>query len=113
MKYLFQFLIIIAFSFVGEVLHHIIPLPVPAGIYGIVLMFLCLELRLVPLSAIKETGDFLVKIMPIMFLPAAVGLLSVWDAVADKWVEYLVICIVTTLIVMFVSGKVTDWVLKK
>jgi len=113
MKHLFQFLIIIIFSFIGEFLHHFIPLPIPACIYGIVIMFLCLELHIVPLSAVKETGDFLVKIMPIMFVPAAVGLLSVWDSIADKWFEYLVICLVTTLIVMFISGKVTDWVLKK
>ena len=47
MKYLIQFLIIIAFSFAGELLHYCLPLPIPASIYGIILLFLALEMFLI------------------------------------------------------------------
>ena len=76
MKYLRQFLIILFVSFLGEVLNYLIPLPIPASIYGILLMFLALELHIIPLSAVRETGRFLIEIMPVMFIPAAVGLLK-------------------------------------
>lgn len=39
MKFISQFGVILALSFLGEVLHRWIPLPVPASIYGIVLLF--------------------------------------------------------------------------
>ena len=43
MKYLFQFLIIVAISFMGELLHYVIALPIPASIYGIILLFAALQ----------------------------------------------------------------------
>ena len=73
MKFVLQFLIIMVFAFVGELLHYFIPLPIPARIYGIVLLFLALELKVVKVSDIEQTSSFLIAIMPLMFLPPAVG----------------------------------------
>ena len=53
MKFVFQFLIIMVFAFAGELLHHFIPLPIPASIYGIVLLYIALELKLVKVKDIK------------------------------------------------------------
>ena len=79
MKYLKQFGIIIGISFVGEILHRVIPLPVPASIYGIVLLFVLLESKILPIDSVRETGKFLVEIMPVMFIPAAVDRLLEFD----------------------------------
>ena len=76
MKYLKQFLIIIAFSFLGELLHYLLPLPIPASIYGIILLFTALELKWIKVKDIFETSSFLIAIMPVMFIPAAVGLVD-------------------------------------
>ena len=75
MKYIRQFLWILLFSFVGEVLKYLIPLPVPASIYGLVLLFVALLSGVIRLEAIREVSQFLIEIMPLMFIPAAVGLL--------------------------------------
>ena len=58
MEYVFQFGVILLVTFVGEILHALIPLPVPAGIYGLVLMFVCLKTGLIPLRKIKKAADF-------------------------------------------------------
>ena len=112
MKYIKQFLIILAVSFVGEILHAIIPLPIPASIYGLVLMFLCLLVKLFPTEAVKETGAFLVEIMPMMFIPAAVGLLVYWGELKRMLVPVLLTITVVTVIVMAVSGRVTQAVIR-
>ncbi len=78
MKYLKQFLIILVISFIGEVLKALLPLPVPASIYGMVILFVCLVTGVIRLDAVKETGRFLIEIMPVMFIPAGVGLMSSW-----------------------------------
>lgn len=111
MKYIQQFSIIALISLIGEALHHLIPLPIPASIYGVVLLFVCLETKIVPLSAVKETGLFLVSLMQIMFIPATVGLIDTWSVFAPNWIAYTVIIIVSTFAVMLVSGKVTQWVI--
>lgn len=112
MKYVIQFLIIAAFAFVGELLHWFIPLPIPASIYGIVLLFIALELKWVKVSDIREVSSFLIAVMPIMFIPAAAGLMESWGAVKSSVWEYALITIVSTFVVMGVSGAVTQFVIR-
>ncbi len=112
MKYLKQFLIILTISFAGETLYHLIPLPIPASIYGILILFTLLETKILPLSAVKETGKFLIEIMPVMFIPAAVGLLESWEILSGSWVSYAVITVCTTFLVMIVSGHVTQAIMR-
>lgn len=113
MKYLKQFMIILVLSFIGEVLHAILPLPIPGSIYGIVILFLLLEIKLLSLAEIEETGKFLIEIMPIMFIPPAVGLIDVWDVILPSWIPYTIITVVSTFLVMVVAGKVTQAVMRK
>ena len=83
MKYILQFEIIIAISLIGELLNRIIPLPIPASIYGMVILFTALCTGLIKLSAVRETGKFLIYIMPMMFIPATVGLLESWSVMQE------------------------------
>ncbi len=113
MRYLKQFFLIILFSFLGEGLNAWIPLPIPASIYGLILLFLALASGVIRLSQVKEVADFFIKIMPVLFIPAAVGLMNYWEVLESIWLSVLIIIIVTTILVMVVSGKVTQWVLRK
>ena len=113
MKLLKQFLIILFVSFLGEILNYLILLPIPASIYGILIMFLALELHIISLSSVKDAGRFLIEIMPVMFIPAAVGLLNAWNILKPNWIIYTVIMFATTFIVMILSGKVTQAVIRK
>ncbi|MBQ8732248.1 MAG: CidA/LrgA family protein [Oscillospiraceae bacterium] len=112
MKYIKQGGIILGVSFVGEILHFLIPLPIPAGIYGIILMFLCLQTRLIPLAEVETTADFLVEMMPIMFVPAAVGVMEALGLLGSLWLAYLLVTVVSTLLVMLCSGWVTQGLIR-
>ena len=113
MKYVKQLGIIMTLSFVGEVLHEIVPLPIPANIYGIVLMFLCLECGILKVSSVKEVSSVLIEVMPLMFIPAAVGLLDTWGFIQNAWIAYLVTTVVSTFVVLFVAGRVTQFVIRR
>lgn len=113
MKYLKQMMIILGVSLAGEILHEILPLPVPASIYGIVGMFILLYTGLVRVDQIKETSSFLIEIMSVMFIPAAVGLISSWDMLKSSWLSYLAVVLISTVVVMAVSGLVTQLVIEK
>ncbi|MBD8970594.1 MAG: CidA/LrgA family protein [Prevotella sp.] len=113
MKFLIQFMIIIAFSFLGELLHYILPLPIPASIYGIVLLFVALELKWVKVKDIRETSSFLIAVMPVMFIPAAVGLIDSWKSIGNSWLEYIIVTVLTTFVVMGVSGWITQFVIQR
>ncbi|GHU59613.1 antiholin-like protein LrgA [Clostridia bacterium] len=76
MKYIWQSLIIIAISCAGELMKFLLPLPIPAGVYGMVLLFALLMLRVIKLHQIRRTAMFLIEIMPLLFVPAGVGLMT-------------------------------------
>ena len=108
MKYMKQFGVILAISLLGELLNHLIPLPVPASIYGLILMLAALCSGLLRVSDVKETAVFLIEIMPMMFIPAGVGLLNAWDKLKPVLVPVIVIMFISTIAVMGISGKVTQ-----
>lgn len=112
MKLLYQFGIILGMSFLGEVLHALIPLPIPASIYGLVLMLVCLGTKVIKLSQVKIAADFLIDIMPPMFIPAAVGIVVVWADLQEILVPILVITVVSTIVVMACTGKVSQAVIR-
>lgn len=105
MRYLKQFMMILAFSFLGEALHFILPLPIPASIYGLITFIICLYTKCVSLSEVKETSSFLLEIMPFLFVPSAVGLIKMWNVLASVWFPFVVITVVSTFVVIAVSGK--------
>ena len=112
MKYILQFEIIIAISLIGELLNRIIPLPIPASIYGMVILFTALCTGVIKLSAVRETGKFLIYIMPMMFIPATVGLLESWSVMQEFLTAIIVISLVSTVLVMVFTGHVTQYIIK-
>ena len=112
-KVIRQFLIIILISFAGELLHAILPLPVPASIYGLLILLAGLQTKVIPLKAVDEAGGFLIEIMPMLFIPAGVGLMVSWGALKPVIIPISIIIVVTTILVMAVSGRIAQFILKK
>lgn len=112
MKYIKQFLIILLISFIGEGLNYVIPAPVPASIYGMIILFVCLCTGIVRLEAVKDTGRFLIEIMPLMFIPAGVGLMESWGVLKPLLLPVLIITAVSLVAVMAVSGRLSQRVIK-
>lgn len=108
MKFLKQFTIILFITFLGEMLHYFLPLSVPGSIYGLVMLFLCLEFGVVKVETIRETALWLLEMIPVMFVPAGAGLLKSWGALRPILWQVTVITLVSTVAVMVVSGRVTQ-----
>ncbi len=112
MRYMKQLGIIFAVTCVGEILKYLIPLSIPASIYGLVIMLTLLITRRVKLQQVQDVADFLIEIMPMMFIPAAVGLLVSWKQLQSMLMPIIVIMFVSTVVVMVVTGKVSDFLTK-
>lgn len=97
----------------GEILKYLLPLPIPGSIYGLVLMLLFLSLKVIKIESVREVGEFLIEIMPVMFIPAGVGLITAWGQLKTMLVPVGIITVVTTFLVMIVTGKVTEMMLKR
>lgn len=113
MKHVLQFLVILIISFLGEALSTLIPLPVPASIYGLVILFTCLCTGLIPLHLIKGTGSFLIDTMSLTFIPAGVGLMNSWGLLRPILAPVTAVLVISTVVVMAVSGTVTQAVRRR
>ncbi len=108
MKYVKQSSIIFGITMAGEFLYTLLPLPVPAGVYGLFLLLAGLCTGIIKLEHIEETGNFLLEIMPLMFIPVTVGLIENYDLMKSVAIPLIVISIVSTVIVMATTGKITE-----
>jgi len=111
-KYLRQISIILAFTFTGELLNRLIPVLIPASVYGMILLFLALRLKLVKLDAVRETGYFLIALMPVLFVAPLVNLLDVWGLIAPNLLPIAFVIILSTFLTFGVSGATTQAILQ-
>lgn len=112
MKHLKQIAIILAVSFAGEALHSIIPLPVPGSIYGLLIMLALLMTGAVKIHEVKAVGDWLITLMPIMFVAPTAGLISGFDSYRGFIIPIIVIVLVTTPLTMVVTGKTVEGLMR-
>ena len=112
MKYVRQFWIILLISAMGEALHVLIPLPVPASVYGLVIMLIALGTHIIKLEQVKEAAEFLIEIMPVMFIPAGVGLMASWGVLKPMIIPVSIITVVTVVTVMAASGRISQTIIR-
>ena len=108
MKYFKQFGIIAGVSFVGELLYAVLPFPIPASVYGLVLMVILLMTKIVKLDMIEETANFMISMMGIFFIPSSVGLMNSFGVMRGSVVQLLLMCVISTVVVMVVTGLVAQ-----
>lgn len=112
MKYIKQFAIIILISFLGEVLSRVLPFSIPASVYGLFLMLIALMTKVIKPAQVKDVSNFLMDVMPIMFVPSSVGIMVSWGLLKDILVPALIVSMLGTLLVMIASGKTVDLLVK-
>lgn len=112
MKYIKQLTIIMVVSFLGECVRALLPFKIPASVYGLVIMLVALMTGIVKLEAVKDTAEFFIQNMPVLFIPPTVGLLAAWPLFKNMAVPFCIICFFTTIIVMLVTGHVSQFIIR-
>lgn len=112
-KYLFQFARILVFCFLGEILHAVLPLPLPSSIYGLILLLLALRLNVIRMEDVKEVGLFLTGIFPLLFVPAAAGVMELWAEMGSMLLPILLAIFPVTVLVLITSGHTTQALVRR
>ena len=113
MKYLSQFLYILLFSLLGELLQACLPLPIPAAIYGLLLLLFALMTGLLKEKQVSEASEFLISLLPVLFVPPLAKILLYWDLISPHAAAIIIICVVSTVFIFAISGLVTKWLQKR
>ena len=113
LKILYPFSVILSLSFLGELLNHLLPLPIPASVYGLLLLFLSLKLNIVKLEKIESLGNAMISLLPILFVPPVVNLLACWEVVQQNLLAIAAIVLLSTILVFGISGKISQLIMDR
>ena len=89
-------------------LHAVLPLPVPASVYGLVLLLAAMNFKIIKLEDVKEVGTYLTGIFPLLFVPAAAGVMELWAEMGDMLLPIIIAIIPVTVLVMVSAGRTTQ-----
>lgn len=112
MNYIFQLAIIFGISFIGEVLNVLLPLPVPASVYGLVILFVLLCTKIVKLEQVETVAEYLMAIMPLFFIEPTVGIMNSYGLVKGNILTLFVACFLSFVAVMAVTGLVSQAIIR-
>lgn len=113
MKLLKELAIYFGITFISEIIAKLLPINIPPSIIGIVILFMLLELKVLKTEDVEMTGDYLIKIMPILFVPAGVGLIKYLDVLKIVAVPMVFVITLSTAVVMTAVGIVTQKLVEK
>lgn len=113
MKIFRQLIIIIGIYFICEALSKGLSLPIPGNILGMILLLVLLSTKTIKLDQVEEVSNFFLSHLSFFFIPAGVGLLASFDIVKASFIEIVLICILTTVITIVVTGKTAEYFLNK
>lgn len=101
------------FTLMGEALQRFLPLPIPASVYGIVLLFAALCCGIVKVHQVKQVGAFLTSLLPLLFVAPTVGIVEHWQLIAPQLLPICLLLVASTMLTFGISGRLTQWLLRK
>lgn len=109
MKAIKGIFIILLFYFLGQGISWLIGGFVPGSIIGMLLLFLGLRFKAVKPNAVKDVADAFTRNMAVFFIPAGAGLLGAFGLISKFWMTILIVCSVSTVLVIVVVGLVQQY----
>lgn len=91
----------------------LLPWPIPASVYGLLLLFAALCLGIVKLDKIEKLGNTMIGLLPLLFVAPVVNLLGCWDVVRRNLLAIALVIALSTVLVFAISGKLTQLVLDR
>jgi holin-like protein len=108
---LVHLLVLLAFQFIGEVLHRCLHIPLSGPLIGMTLLLLALVIRGGTSEAFQETTRPLLATLALLFVPAGVGLVNHLDLLELYWLPIVaasVLGAVASLAVTAVTLKAVE-----
>jgi len=113
MHYLKQFTVIIAISALSELLAIFIPLPIPASIYGMLLLFLLLMTGVLKLKQVESAANLLLAIMPALFVVSGAGLITSYGQIAENFTSWVAVNIGSSIVILATTGLLAQGMIRR
>ena len=105
--------LLLLFQFLGELFSSLLSLPIPGSVLGMAILLVALLLGWVRVEWLEEAADLLLTNMALFFVPAGVGVMVYADLIRNEWLPISVGLVLSTFIVMAVTGWVEQALAKR
>jgi len=102
------FAVLLLFQLCGELIVRSFDLPLPGNVLGMALLLAALLFGVVRIEWVLEAAELLLANMALLFVPVGVGVMLYFDLIAREWLPILSAMVLSTFVVMAVTGLVTQ-----
>lgn len=116
MKYILivlQITILYGFYFIGTIIHDYFHLSIPGSIIALILLFVCLCMKIIPVSFIDKGSGFLLSILTLFYIPATVGIMNYPSLLSLHGILLVVVILLSTIVSIAITGKMSALLEKK
>lgn len=112
-KVILQICFLHVFLFLGAALKHFIPLPIPASMFGLFLLFAALCCRVIKLEWIEQGAKWLMAELLLFFIPSAVGIVNYQQIFSVQGLEIVFLIVISTMIVIGITALIAEKIAAK
>ena len=109
----YQVIILFLFSHLGSFIVQILSIDFPGSIVGLLLLFICLYLKIIPVNLINEGAGFLLGLLALFFVPTTVGIMNYPQLFSIEGFLILFSIIASTIFTLMITGKICSFIESK
>lgn len=113
MKIFREGIIVFGIYLVGELISGFFNLPIPGNILGMLILLILLLTKVIKLDQIETLANFFLDHLAFFFIPAGVALMNSVGIIKDTWFKLILVCIVTTVVIIVCTGVIVQFVSRK
>lgn len=112
MKIFREAIIILGIYLIGELISKSFSLPLPGNIIGMIILLILLCTKVIKVEKVESISTFFLDHLSFFFIPAGVGLISSFDSVKNSLLYILILCLITTALVIISTGLIVQFIIK-
>ncbi|MGK9287632.1 CidA/LrgA family protein [Staphylococcus warneri] len=113
LKLFVQIILILLISYIGTEVQRLLHIPLAGSIVGLLMFYLLLQFKIIPVSWVDEGANFLLKTMVFFFIPSVVGVMNVASDITLNYILFFLIIILGTCLVALSSGYIAETLVKR
>ena len=112
MKIFREAIIILGIYLIGELISKGFSIPLPGNIIGMIILLVLLCTKVIKVEKVENISAFFLDHLSFFFIPAGVGLISSFSSIKNSLINILLLCLITTAIVIIATGIIVQYIIK-
>lgn len=108
-RIIIQVFLLYLFYLAGDFLQKQLHLPVSGSIVGLLLLFVLLLFKVVPVKWIEDGATTILAYLPLFFIPATAGIVKHMDIFSGRGLLLILILIVSSVLTIAAAAHTSQW----